>query len=118
MRKIEIQLEDKAMQEIILSANDALRQVLASLMEDKGESGSVTIKINLGKYTFKDGYKKIRNGLNIDYKVDTQITNKTSFSDRILTDQMMLQESEYLGYVLMPAPDPQQNIDDYMEDLS
>ena len=55
MRKIEIQLEDKAMQEIILSANDALRQVLASLMEDKGESGSVTIKINLGKYTFKDG---------------------------------------------------------------
>lgn len=114
MKKIEIQLEDEAMKEITLAADDALRQVLESLMQDKGESGSVTIKIDLGKYTFKDGYKRSRDGLNIDYKVDTQITNKTSFKDRISTDQMMLQESDYMGYVLTPAPDPQQNLEEYM----
>lgn len=117
MKKIEIQLEDDGMQEILLSVNDALRQTISSLMDEKGEAGSVTLKISLGKYLFQDGYKRSRTGLNIDYRVDTQITNKSSYNDRIITDKMMLQESEYLGYVLVPAPDPQQTMEEYMEGL-
>lgn len=116
MKRIEIQLDDESMQEIVISANDAIRNVLASLMEDKGESGVITVKISLGKYTFRDGYRNIRDGLNIDYKVDTQITNKTSFSDKIITDNMMLQESGYAGYILTTAPDPQQSFYEYMEE--
>lgn len=116
MRSIEIQLEDEAFQEITVSANDALRTVVEQLAEAKGESGSVTIKITLEKNSFADGYKKLRNGLNISYKVDSSVTNKTSLSDKITTENMMLRESEYMGYVLVPAPDPQQNIADYLED--
>lgn len=115
MQNIEIQLEDEAFQEITLSANDALRTVVEQLAEEKGESGSVTIKITLEKNSFADGYKKLRNGLNINYKVDSTVTNKTSQSNSIITANMMLTESDYLGYVLVPAPDPQQRIDEYLE---
>ena len=116
MRNIEIQLEDESFQEITLSANDALRTVVEQIAEEKGDSGSVTIKITLEKNSFTDGYKKLRNGLNISYKVDSSVTNKTSISDKVSTENMMLVESDYLGFVLAPAPDPQQNTLDYLED--
>lgn len=116
MRDIGLQLRDEAFQEIILSTDEALQTVAGQLAEEKGESGSVTVKITLEKNRFADGYKKLRNGLNISYKVDSTVTNKTSQGDRIPTENMMLEESEYLGYVLKPAPDPQQKIDFYLED--
>ena len=112
MNYMKIEISDDALYGIIAAANEALQTVVTSLAEDKGDSGSVTIKINMEKNTFKDGYKKLQNGLNIAYKVDSAVTSKTSFNETIPTDNLMLVEDED-GYVLTQAPDPQMSITDF-----
>ncbi len=112
MKYMKIEIGDEALEGIVLATNEALQTVVGTLYEDKGETGTVTVKINIEKNTFQDGYKKLRNGLNINYKVDTAVTNKTTYSEEILTRNMMVTESDD-GYMLEQAPDPQMSITDY-----
>lgn len=116
MKYMKIEIGDDALYGIIAAANEALQTVVSALAEDKGDSGSVTIKINMEKTEFNDGYKKLQNGLNIAYKVDSAVTSKTSFNETIPTGNMMLAEDDEHGYVLTPAPDPQMSITDYYEE--
>lgn len=116
IQRIGIRLDDDAFQEVLLMADNALTSVTEQLVSEKGESGTVTIKICLGKKLFLDGYKRTRDGLDISYKVDTQIVNKTSSGASLSTDRMMLRESDSFGYELVTAPDPQQDIGEYLED--
>ena len=90
MKYMKIEIDDDSLFGIIAAVNEALQTVVSALAEDKGDSGSVTIKINMEKNTFKDGYKKLQNGLNIAYKVDSAVTSKTSFNETIPTDNLML----------------------------
>ncbi len=113
-RVINFALEDEALQEIIMATDEALETVITELSSEKGESGTVTLKITLGKNVFEDGYKRLRKGISINYKVDSSITNKSSFSSIIPTENMMLQESDEFGYHLVTAPDPQMTLDDYL----
>lgn len=116
MKYMKIEIDDDSLFGIIAAANEALQTVVSALAEDKGDSGSVTIKINMEKNTFKDGYKKLQNGLNIAYKVDSAVTSKTSFNETIPTDNLMLAAYNEYGYVLTPAPDPQMSITDLYEE--
>ena len=112
MNIMKIEIEDEALYGIIAAANEALQTVVTALAEDKGDSGSVTIKVNMEKNTFTDGYKDLRDGLDISYKVDSAVTSKTSFNETIPTNNMMLTAMGD-GYALTQAPDPQMTFQDY-----
>ena len=116
MRTINFKLEDDALGEITIAVDEAIETVVTELAAEKGDSGTITLKITLEKNSFHDGYKELRRGIFINYKVDSSITNKSSFSSMIPTANMMLRESPEYGYQLVPAPDPQMTINDYMDE--
>jgi len=109
---INFTLEDPAFAPVIMSADDALGSVIEFIAEGKGDDGSVTIKIKLEKEMFLDGYNKRRDGIKISYTVNSAVQTKSTYSADIPTGQMMLCESDYEGWTLMQAPDPQMTIDD------
>ena len=113
MKIIEFKLESEGMAEIAMAADEAMEQVVEAISEGKSDQGKVSVSITFDKHHFKDGYGKIREGLNVNYKVDHQIINKGSHGSQLPTDNMMLEESETFGWYMRQAPDPQMSLDDY-----
>lgn len=112
--KIEFKIEDDAFFTTRLAINEAMRTIVEAMMNDKGKSGKVTATISLETNTFKDGYSRLRDGVAIKTKIDNQMVSKDSYSDEITTTQMMLEENEEGEWILVPAPDPQKSINDYL----
>lgn len=113
MKIIEFKLEGEGMAEIAMAADEAMEQVVGAISEGKSDQGKVSVSITFDKYHFKDGYGKIREGLNVNYKVDHQIINKGSYGSQLPTANMMLEEGETFGWYMKQAPDPQMSLDDY-----
>ena len=113
MKIIEFKLESEGMAEIAMVADEAMETVVEAIAAGKSDQGKVSIGITFDKYHFKDGYGKIREGLNVNYKVDHQIINKGSYGSQMPTDNMMLTDSENFGWCMKQAPDPQMTVDDY-----
>ena len=113
MKIIEFKLEGEGMAEIAMAADEAMESVVEAISNGKSDQGKVSIGITFDKYHFKDGYGKIREGLNVNYKVDHQIINKGSYGAQLPTDNMMLTEGETFGWYMKQAPDPQMSVEDF-----
>lgn len=104
---IRLSLMDPALTEIVVTADDALNTVAEKLNNGSGEDGTVTIKVSMKRNSFKDGYGELRFGVNLSYSVVSSVQQKNTHNANIPTGQMMLELSEYEGWKLVPAPDPQ-----------